>query len=60
MPKIEKPHVPMELSKAREHAAYLIQHGYVKGKTIDEVVELLQKPEADRPTDPFTFQELSK
>lgn len=50
----------MELSKARDHAYYLIEKGYVKGKTVDEVVAMLQKPEAERPKDSFTFQELFK
>lgn len=60
MPKIEIVHTPMELSKARDHAYYLIEKGYVKGKTVDEVVAMLQKPEAERPKDSFTFHELSK
>lgn len=60
MPIIEKKHIEMELSKARDHAQYLIDKGFVKGKSLDEVVAMLQKPEEARPKDPFTFQEFSK
>lgn len=60
MPIIEKKHVAMELDKAREHAQFLIDNQYVKGKTLDEVVKALQLPPEDKVIDPFTFENINK